>query len=137
MKRWSRYLLRFLLWSGISMTVLILFFCFHLWLYVNSGCGYCSRAVSPQQGNFRAVMIGMCCDGGCRDMVVLRRVDGWWFDTKIFVYQPLHGFPEPVITWLSPNELQIAVKSVADIYTQKTEARGIRITYQIGYPGHP
>ena len=85
------------------------------------------------------------CDGfGGFEVVIISRLvsRGIWPvpDATIFVYNPTdaylpRGAPwthDPVATWLSPNELQIAVDRVGQIRRQVTEARGIKIIYRIG-----
>lgn len=112
---------------------------------LSGGCGYSSRTISPKRGNFRAVVVEKCCGSGCIGTVRLRRTDGWGFDSKIFVYETADDYAppvkewthDPVVVWLSPNELEIGMDRVGHIYSQKTEARGIRITYLIGSVDHP
>lgn len=72
------------------------------------------------------------------DMVVLRRMDGRGPDTEVFVYYPAsRDLHIPVMAWLSPNELEITIDRVEEIYKQKSEACGIRITYRIGEVAGP
>lgn len=60
---------------------------------------------------------------------MLRR---WLCDTKIVVYEPASNDPHmPVVVWLGPNELEITVDRVSHIYSQKKEARAVKIEYRI------
>lgn len=116
------------------------------WHPAHDFLAYGSRTATPRQGNFRAVYISKSCDtafGGGEEyinMVVLRRRDGRGPDTKIFVYTPTYDFEpiwkprthDPVLVWLSANELEISVGPLDEIYTQLREAQGVNITYHIG-----
>jgi hypothetical protein len=143
MKGSSYYLLRVWRWVRIpvmSAVIIVMVLYFLMWMHANSDCGYSSRTISPKQGTFDVVVEGECCDWGCIDTVKLRRRDGWGSDTKIFVYNPNlgpDGTHDPVVVWLSPNELEIAVDSVSHIHSQLGQARGVRITYRIGSVDHP
>ncbi|MDR3560405.1 MAG: hypothetical protein P4N59_03035 [Negativicutes bacterium] len=105
--------------------------------------------MSSSGGNFDAVVDDMSCDGfGGFEVIIVRLVSrGMWPipDATIFVYNPTdayrpRGVPwthDPVVTWLSPNELQIAVDRVGQIRRQVSEARGIKIIYRIGSVDSP
>jgi len=136
-----RALWRFFLWSGISMILLVLLlFLFVRW-YSNSNCGHNIFTFSAKEGHFDAVADHECCDWRCKVTITLHRTRGWGLDTDIFVYKPTHANApwthDPVIAWLSANEIVVAVDRVGHIYSQKTEARGVRITYRIGSVDEP
>ena len=140
MKAWHNYLfevwllLRILL--SVLMTTCLCFMCMGQLLFPGY-CGYESRTITPKQGHFRAVWVRKYCEGfmqksGYTDMVVLRRIESDGPDTRIFVYEPSNGIDPPALVWLSPNELEISLRQVIRIYTQKSEALGVRIIYRIG-----
>ena len=141
MKGRHRHLLLFLLLSCLSVTVFLIPHLL-LWWYVHSGCWHGTSTFSSREGNFDAILDEECCSG-CTETVTLRRK--WGFNTKIFVYSETDAYEppgtpwthNPVIVWLSPNELEIAVDRIGHIYTQLTEARGVRIIYRIGSVDEP
>lgn len=122
MKKWSKYLLS--IWTPV--VIMAVLNCL-LWAYLRIDFGYSDvMKSSPKKGDFDAVLRLDCTDRGCTEKVVLRR---WPFDTEVFVYEPADNFPE--MSWLSPAELEITAKEVSHIYSQKTEAHGVKITYKI------
>ncbi|MFZ0932086.1 MAG: hypothetical protein WAN11_26035 [Syntrophobacteraceae bacterium] len=140
MKIW-RSLRRFLLWSGVAVTLLVLMLFLLLWWYSNSDCGHNTFTFSPKEGNFEAIADDECCDWGCRVTITLHRTRGWGLDTDVFIYKPTHADSpwthDPVVAWLSANEMVVAVDRVGYIYSQKTGAHGVRITYRIGSVDEP
>jgi hypothetical protein len=140
MKAWYNYLL--VVWRclriplSIVMTLCLCVMCMGQLLSLDY-CAYESRTKTPKQGHFRAVWIRKYCEGfmlksGYTDTVVLRRIASDGPDTRIFVYEPSNGIDPPALAWLSPNELEISLRQVVRIYTQKSDALGIRIIYRIG-----
>lgn len=132
MKRWRKYLLN--IWTPV---VILIALNLYVWAQLHIHlCGYSDiRTISPKQTNLAAVLQRECCDRGCSERIVLRR---WLFDTKIFAYEPALDRPHnPVVACSSPNELDITVDRVNHIYSQQTEARGVKITYQIGKVDDP
>lgn len=131
MKRWRKYL--FSIWTPVFILAALNM---QVWAELHVRFGYSDlRTISPERGNFDAVLQRECCDRGCTDRIVLRR---WGFDTKIFVYEPAVSDPKNlVVAWLSPDELKITVDEVSHIYSQKAKARGVRITYKIGKVDDP
>jgi hypothetical protein len=145
MKRWQGFLLRFLLWSSISVIALTLLLYLFLWWYLNSNCGHNTFTFSAKGGDVDAIVDDECCDWGCKETITLHGTHGWGLDTEIFVYKPTHadrppGTPwthDPVVTWLSPHDLEISVDRIGHIYSQKTKAREVSITYRIGSVDEP
>ncbi len=145
MKGWTYYLLRVWRWLWISLTVmmlLVILLYFILKIWVSSSCVYDSRTISPTRGDYDAVVEDKCCGligSSCEMRVKLHRRTGWGLDTKIFVYGPYSGGSgeswshEPVVVWLSANELEITVDRLDQIDTQLKEAHGVKITYRIGF----
>ncbi|HYA40379.1 MAG TPA: hypothetical protein VEF34_03695 [Syntrophobacteraceae bacterium] len=107
-----------------------------LWARLHMGFGYCDiKTITLEKGNFEAVLQRECSDRGCIERVVIRR---WLCDTEIFVYEPPGSDPGKAdVAWSSPDELKISLGEVSHIWSQKTEARGVKITYQIGKVDDP
>jgi len=112
----------------------------------HSNCSNDFRAISPSEGNFEAVVEEECCSGfasWCAVRIKLRKIDGWGFDTEIFVYNPTFVYEkgpwthEPLVVWLSPNELDITVDRVGSIHKQLSKARGVKIEYHIVSVDYP
>jgi hypothetical protein len=132
MKKWRRFLARFLLGFGLVMILIISMLYVLLWQYSNSGCGYTSRIVSPGKGPIYAVVDEKCCGWGCVNTVKLHNKEVWWgLESPIFVYYPSNSV-EPVVKWLSPTELEISLDQAPKIDSQKMEMWGVKIIYRIG-----
>ena len=141
MKRWQGFLLRFFLWSSISVIALTLLLYLFLWWRLDSNCGHNTFTFSPKEGDFEAIADDECCGWGCRVTITLHRTRGWGLDTDIFIYKPTDANApwthDPVVTWLSAKELVVAVDRVGHIYSQKTKVREVSITYRIGSVDEP
>lgn len=132
MKRWRKYLLS--IWTPV---VILIALNFYVWAQLHIDLGLYSDigTISQKQRNLDAVLQRECCDRGCNERIVLRR---WLLDTEIFVYEPAGRDPnQAIMVWLNPNELQITIDRVNHIYSQETEARGVKITYRIGKVDDP
>ena len=139
---------RMLTYIRIPLIIIMLLF-FLMWMQFKypSGCGYRDWTTSINQGYFEAVVEEECC-WGCVYTIILRKANGWsglGFDTKVFVYEPASSVygsldtstHEPVVIWLSPNELEIAVDRLGSIHKQLSKARGVKIEYHIGSVDYP
>ena len=134
-------------WRRVRIPVTIVMVLYLVLICIRAGyhstCAHDIRTISPQQGKFDAVVEEECCSGfggWCEVAIKLRWRAGWGLDTKIFVYDPdlgPGGTHDPVVTWLSANELEIDVDSVSHIHSQLGQARGVKITYRIGSVKHP
>ena len=149
-KGWRYYFFRVLLCVCIALiaTVLLAFLGLRSFFWQSDrDCAENSQTVRQENGNIEAVIRVKCCDwiaGGCTETILLRKRDGTGSETKIFVYDPtilIYGGDElshdPILTWLGPNELEIAVDRVGEIHFQKTESRGVNIVYRIGIVENP
>ncbi len=144
MKELSYYLLSVWRWiripTIIALIIVTLLYSL-MWIYENTDCGYSIRTLSPKQGDFNALVQEECCNWGCAVTIKLHKRRGWGFDTEIFVYNPTSIFErkespwthDPLVVWLNPNELEIAVDRIGKINSQLLEAHGIKITYRIGF----
>lgn len=145
------YLLRIWRWIRIPLIIFMLLYLgllYSRWQY-ESTCAHGYLTINSSGGSFDALVDDMCCDGfGGFEVVIVRLVSkAIWPspDATIFVYNPTdvyvprgaHWTHDPVVTWLSPNELQIAVDRVGQIRRLVTEARGIKIIYRIGRVDYP
>ncbi len=105
---------------------------------------YDSRTIGPKEGNLYAVVEWEgCWYSDCPKVTTVKLEGGASGAATVFIYTPtdaydpvsgIHGIPfvhNPDILWLSPGELQIAVRRVERITSQLTEARGVKITYRI------
>lgn len=151
MKLWRYYLLRVWRWSRVPLIVFILLYLGLLYMQArnDSACLHEYHTISSNGGNFDAQVDDMSCEGfGGFEVVIVRLVSkAIWpvRDATVFVFNPTdaylprgaHWTHDPVVTWLSPNELQIAVDRVGQIRNQVTEARGIKIIYRIGRVDYP
>ena len=145
MKGWSYHPLRAWRWVRIPVIIvalLAMLLYFLLWYLVNYDCEYERQTISPKQGDFDALVEEKWCGligSWCEVAVKLHRRTGWGLDTKIFVYYPASMDPgkswthDPVLAWLSANELEIAVDRLDEIHTQLAESHGVKIKYQIGF----
>ena len=131
MKICRKYLLN--IWTPV--VIMVALNCI-LWARLHMGFGYCDiKTITLEKGNFEAVLQRDCSDRGCIERVVFRR---WLCYTEIFVYEPADADPQrTVLAWSDPEELKITVDEVNHIYSQKAEACGVKITYQIGKVDDP
>ena len=130
MKRWYKYLLSIWTPALIMMALNLIPWVQHF------DFGYCDiKRISLEKRNFEAVLQRDCSDRGCIERVVFR---SWLCNTEIFVYEPADTYPRrTVLAWSDPEELKITVDEVNHIYSQKAEARGVKITYEIGKVDDP
>lgn len=158
MKRILFYLL--LLWRWIRIPILILALILIALYYIitmgrveyQKGCIHENRTVSSSQQGVDAVVEEVFCGGGFGggDIATIKlhgRAGLWniWSkEVPIFVYHisnelGVNGIinHEPMLVWLSVNELEISVDHISQIIYQKEEVRGVNITYKIGKVDYP
>jgi hypothetical protein len=133
--RWSRRLLIVL--AGLSCV---------LWYIVTAERNDCAHDIrvieGPADGDYDAVRDEEICDwfGSSDDVRVnLQRRNFWQTRTLVFTYFPDYGpyesSQDPVIAWIRPDHLKIAVNLVFDVEYKALDVNGIKITYEIGHVG--
>lgn len=106
-------------------------------------------ASSPYQGGLDVLVEEDLCGAGFITEnigTISLRGRGFWgiTETPVFIYHISHNpgsegiaAREPVVVWLSSDELQISVDRISHIISKLDEARGIKIAYKIGKVDYP
>lgn len=143
------YLLRFWSWVRIKLLILAILltvlYCVRMWTQTefHKGCLQESRTVGLPQRGLDAVVEEEWCGGGLGGgdigTIKLRDRERWGLETSVFAYSISNegGPHEPIVVWLSENELEISVDRISSIISQRGKVRGIKITYRIGKVDYP
>jgi hypothetical protein len=107
--------------------------------YLHSDCGHTSRTIFSGNSKYEAVVEEEACGSGSTVTIKVRKRGAWFVETLVFAYTPTNIYEknrtwthDPVVSWLSPVELEIAIDRIGHIEREVTETHGIKIKYKIG-----
>lgn len=115
-----------------------LLYCWRLYMlpkWHNENCVHETHTIEPPTpGQYSAILFDESCDtlGGTHVMTIKLHNIRVGSEVPVFTYDIEYNYP--VVTWKSPNEIEVSVNSIPREFIEKqlSEVGGIKITYRLG-----